>query len=307
MTSPSVFVASATGTQGSTVARQLISLGWNVHATTRNLESPAAKSLQAIGVQFGVGDWDNEEVLKEQLAGCSKLFLVLMPSFTDLKQELAQAKRIISIAKAAGVQQVLYTSAYGVQTPERSKHYDPNSFVAATLASKKAIEDEIQSSGFEHWAIIRPGWFMANFLEPKVKMYSGLTETSTWTIGILPDSKMPLIDHEDIAKFAIAALKDPARFSGKAFEIASDIRYAEDVIKSLGEAAGRKMQVHFLSDEEIDAQKTNPMVTGMLILRDMSQFVDFDQVKSWGIPLNTWEDFLRREKVAVEKTYPSSA
>ncbi|EOO04202.1 putative nad dependent epimerase dehydratase protein [Phaeoacremonium minimum UCRPA7] len=280
-------------------------MGWDVHATTRHLDSAAAKSLQAIGVQFSVGDWDNEETLREQIEGCSKLFLVMFPTLTDLRREVEQAKHIISIAKAAGVKQVLYTSAYGVQTPERSKHYNPNSLVTATLAAKKAIEDEIRNANFEYWTIIRPGWFMANFLEPKVKMYAGLTETNTWTTGILPDSRMPLIDHEDIAKFTIAAFKDPVRFNGRAFEIASDIRYLGDVIKSLGDASHRHIKIHFLTDGEIDAQKSNPLVSSTLVLRDMAQFVDFDEVKSWGIPVTTWEDFLRREKEAVEKTYPS--
>ena len=307
MSSPSVFVTSASGTQGSAVARHLRTLGWDVHATTRNLDNPAIRALQDIGVQFSVGDWDNEEVLKGQISGCSKLILVLSPTLTDFNREVAQAKRIISTAKAAGVNQIVYTSAYGVQTPERSKHYNPNSFVAYTLAAKKAIEHEVSTSGIKFWTIIRPGWFMANFLEPKVKMYQGLTETNTWTIGILPDSKMPLIDQEDIAKFAIAAFKEPARFGGKTFQIASDIRYPEDVIKSLSKASGRDIKVHFLTDEEIEAQKANPMVNGMLALRDMSQFVDFDEVKSWDIPLNTWEDFLAREKEAVQETYPPSS
>lgn len=103
MSSPTVFIASATGTQGSAVVRQLRGMGWDVHATTRHLDSAAAKSLQAIGVQFSAGDWDNEETLREQIEGCSKLFLVMFPTLTDLRHEVEQAKHIISIAKAAGV------------------------------------------------------------------------------------------------------------------------------------------------------------------------------------------------------------
>jgi uncharacterized protein YbjT (DUF2867 family) len=115
MSTPTVFVCSATGSQGSNLCRQLCSLGWNVHATTRNLESPTALTLIQQGVQLTQGDWDDKTALEKSIAGCDMLFLNTSPSFGgDLAHERVQAKGILSIAKDAGVRHVVYSSGLSV-------------------------------------------------------------------------------------------------------------------------------------------------------------------------------------------------
>jgi uncharacterized protein YbjT (DUF2867 family) len=89
---PTVFVCSATGSQGGFLTRQLRELNWNVHATVRNCESVAAKELLAAGVDITEGDWDNSETLKRSIAGCDKLFLCLYPNFSDMECEYRQAQ-----------------------------------------------------------------------------------------------------------------------------------------------------------------------------------------------------------------------
>jgi uncharacterized protein YbjT (DUF2867 family) len=85
-----VYVCSATGCQGGALARELLKLGWDVHATTRNIGSPEAIALQAAGVQLAEGDWDNTEVLRGSIAGCDKLFLCLLPNWEDPSCERRQ-------------------------------------------------------------------------------------------------------------------------------------------------------------------------------------------------------------------------
>src|SRR3954466_9330355 len=71
---PTAFIFSATGSQGGALARQLRTLNWKVRATARDLESPAARALEAIGVQLIQSGWDDLEILKTALTGCDKLF-----------------------------------------------------------------------------------------------------------------------------------------------------------------------------------------------------------------------------------------
>lgn len=52
----SVFVCSATGFQGGALARRLREIGWNVHATTRDLNSQAAMAMKIIGVRLSECD-----------------------------------------------------------------------------------------------------------------------------------------------------------------------------------------------------------------------------------------------------------
>ena len=88
--SPTVFVCSATGSQGGALTRKLRKLGWEVHATTRDLESEAAVALRGIGVKLTEGDWDNTDALKASIAGCDKLYLCLVPNWDVPTQEPRQ-------------------------------------------------------------------------------------------------------------------------------------------------------------------------------------------------------------------------
>ena len=303
MSNPTVFVTSATGTQGEAVARQLRQLGWNVRATVRDPNAAPAKHLESLGVSLTTGDWDNREALKAAISGSDRLFLNLRPTMEDMGVERVQAKRILDVAKEAGVKHVVYSSSVSVDKLHEIT-LEPNSIVAQALYSKEAIEELVRSAGFESWTILRGPFFMANFLEPKIRMYPGLVETNNWTIALRPDTPMPMVDCEDLGKFAVAAFQDPARFHNHGITVAGDVLTPPQMMELLCAATGRELKAVFLTDEEIEAQAaTNPFVTGQLIMRNIYKFVELDQVRSWGIPVNTFKAFLERETQAIKETW----
>jgi uncharacterized protein YbjT (DUF2867 family) len=233
MSRPTVFITSATGTQGYAVAKQVCQLGWGAHATTRNIDTPTAKALQDIGVQLTKGDWDNEAALKASISGCTLLFLNTLPNLAVANLEQTQCKLILSLAKAAGVSHVVYASTFGANNPERITDWDPNNIVGQVMLSKHAIEEAVHSAGSQAWTILRPGFFMANFLEPKVRMYGGLNKTGVWTTALTPETDLPLVDQEDIARFVMAAFQDPGKFNGAEIELASELKKPEECMTIL--------------------------------------------------------------------------
>ena len=303
MSSPTVFVTSATGTQGEAVARQLRQLGWNVRATVRDPNAAPAKHLESLGVSLTIGDWDNREALKTAISGSDSLFLNMRPTLQDMGVERVQAKRILDVAKEAGVKHVVYSSAATIDRLHELD-LDPNSIVAQSLYSKEAIEELVRSAGFPSWTILRGPFFMANFLQPKILMYPGLVETNTWTIALRPDSAIPMVDCEDLGKFAVAAFQDPARFHAHGIAVAGDVLTPPQMMEQLSAATGRELKAVFLTDEEIEAQSvTNLFIKGQLLIRDMNKFVELDQVGSWGIPVTTFKAFLERETQAIKETW----
>ncbi|KAK9234605.1 hypothetical protein V1525DRAFT_366566 [Lipomyces kononenkoae] len=304
--SQTVFVFGITGTQGGAVARRLLLQQYGVQAIVRDPNSTAARSIASLGAKLFSGNYDDEESLKDGINGCSGIFLNLSPDFTDQDHELRLAKTILAIAKAAGVKHVVYTSAMAANEPQRLNYWDPNGPTARILLPKQSIEREVRNAGFEKWTILRPGFFLANILQPKVgMMYPGLVETNRFTTAFTTDTKLPAVDPEDIAKFAVAAFLEPDRFNTKEIAIASELIGIDKMFEFLSSASGRDIKVVYLSEEEIDAQKAmNPRITYQLAMRDIAQFADMDEVKSWGIPLGTLASFLEREKEIVEKTYP---
>ncbi|KAE8366365.1 hypothetical protein BDV27DRAFT_170950 [Aspergillus caelatus] len=304
MSTSTFFVCGATGTQGGAVINHLLKAGAEVHAITRNLDTPAAQNLQSRGVHLTQGDFTDLETFKQSMKGCTALFLNLMPDLRIPNSEVHQAENILSAAKEAGIKHVIYSSGFSVNEPQRLKNWDPNSFVAKILLNKQTVEGKVRTAGFEYWTILRPGNFMANYLQPLVRMYPGFVEAGVWTTALLPETKLPMVDHNDIGAFGAAALFDPARFHEKEIEIASEFLHVEDVTKALSRATGRDLKAVFLSQEEVEKQATqNPFIGGQLLARDMAQFVDLEEVRAWKLPLGTFEKFLEREKEMVNATW----
>ncbi|KAI0204516.1 hypothetical protein F4808DRAFT_345595 [Astrocystis sublimbata] len=298
--SSTIFVVAATGLQGKAVALGLRKIGWNVRATARDPESPAAVELANAGVKLFPGDWDNETALRTGLAGCDGLFLNMMPSFTDREADVRQGKTIIAIAKASGIKHVVHSTSI----TELAAVIEPNSLAAVFLNNKKLVEDVARAANFEAYTILRPAACMANWLAPKVAMYPGLVEKGIFESARKPDTVIPQVDENDIAAFCIAAFKDPARFNGQQINIASETLTHEEILGLLSKATGRQLEARYLSDEEVSQKaKGNPFLAGQVASRTMIKFYDMEDVAKWGIPLHTFAEFLEREKMNVDQTY----
>ncbi|KAI0473355.1 putative NAD dependent epimerase/dehydratase [Xylariaceae sp. FL0804] len=303
--SPKIFITGITGTVGNALAHDLLKIGWSVSATVRDTESPAAKKFAAMGVDLHSGDWNSAGVLEKAMAGCDGLFLNLAPDFTDPMADREQGKRIIGIAKAAGVKHVVYSSAAAANALDRLRHFNPQALSAAFFQTKAILEQEIRDAGFPCYTILRPAAFMANWLSPKVGfMYGDLLETGIHRTALLPETDLAFVDEHDIAAFAIAAFQDPARFGGQEIELAERLQTLDVTLAQLSQAAGRPLRAEYMTEEEIEAAKGHdPMVEAHLMVRDMAQVIHMNEIKKWGIPLCSLPEYLEREKGRVQETW----
>ncbi|PNP85435.1 hypothetical protein FNYG_01264 [Fusarium nygamai] len=306
MSLPTVYVVAATGTQGSAVCRHLRQSNWSAHATVRNTESPQAQALAKIGVALNPGDWDDEEALTAGLAGCNKLFLALGPNYSNLDDERIWAQRIIALATKAGVEDIVYSSSISADAPERRTLLPPSHLIFKTLFVKNAIEGLVQRAGFKHWTIIRPGFFMSNLLAPKAHIYNDLFEHNIWLTALKPDTKLNIVDPQDIAKFTFAAFHEPERFTGQGIDLVSERLTAVQIMEILADATKRDLKAEFYTDEQVaQAIDSNPFIGSQVFLRDGEKCVDAERVRTWGIELGSFKEFLVREKDAVAETYAS--
>ncbi|KAF4976219.1 hypothetical protein FZEAL_7082 [Fusarium zealandicum] len=304
MSPPIVFVSGATGCQGGAVARYLRSKDIQVHALARDLTSKNAHALQSIGVNLTPGDYDNKEALRAAMEGCTAIFLVLMPDFTDLTAEKRWTNNIYEAGKTAGVKHAVFSSGFGAGRPDDLDELVPGSFVDTIMRSKHAVEGETRNAGFQYWTILRPGNFMANYLDPLVKMYPGLVEQGVWMTALTRTTILPMVDKATIGRFGGEALLNPERFHEQEITYADEWLGLDSIMEKLSKATGRALKANYLSDEEVDAQKgDNPFIAGQLAMREMSRFATLDEVKEWRIPLSTFQEFLEREKNAVHETY----
>jgi uncharacterized protein YbjT (DUF2867 family) len=78
MEEPVILVTGATGTTGGELVRLLVEAGAPVRALVRSPEKAA--SIQRLGVETAVGDFEQPDTLDAAMAGCDHLFLLSPPS-----------------------------------------------------------------------------------------------------------------------------------------------------------------------------------------------------------------------------------
>ncbi len=110
-----IAVAGATGQQGGATTRHLLERGFRVRALTRDPNSESSLKLQAAGAEVVAVDLAKPESLGPALDGVYGVFSVQNFWLPDVgfEGEIAQGKNLADAAKAAGVQQFVYTSGGG--------------------------------------------------------------------------------------------------------------------------------------------------------------------------------------------------
>ncbi|KAF5693506.1 nad dependent epimerase [Fusarium denticulatum] len=308
MSTPQIFVSGATGCQGGSVARYLRSKGIAVHALARDPNSDNAKALGTIGVKLIPGDYDNKAALREAMKGCTGLFLVLMPDFTDLTAEKRWATNVLNSGKETDVKHAIFSSGFSAGNPDQLTAMEPGSFTDIIMRNKHAIENQTRDAGFRYWTILRPGAFMANYVEPFVRMYPDLVDKGVFVTAMKANTVLPLTDTVTIGKFGGEAFLHPAKFHGKEITYADEWIEVETILQKLSKAVGRDLTGEYLSDEEImDEKATNPFIAGQLVMRDMANLATKEEVEVWGIPLSTFDQFIERETQALHETYHKAA
>lgn len=303
MPSSTVFVIGATGNQGGGVARALLSNKYAVHALVRDPTSTASQALKSQGASIFEGDWDNIPALEAAAAGCTGLFLNVYPQYDDVGAELRHARNVLAASKRAGIKHVVYSSVIAADRYQSFHNPDPESFLGNYFYSKHTIEKEVQNGDFETWTILRGPVFMTNYLLPgSALMFPQLSAEGQFISASTPEAKLYLIDPEDIGGFSFAAFANPEKFGGKGIDIASELLGVREMAEIMEKVSGKTVEVRFLTEEEREAQKENPLVLGQSMSTKLPPWFHLAEVKKWGVKLHSFEEFLEREKDRLQKS-----
>jgi uncharacterized protein YbjT (DUF2867 family) len=304
-----IFVTGATGSQGGAVARNLLSSGHIVHAITRNPNTPLSQRLKSLGANIFTGDLDDEFALAAGMQGCTGLFLVVPPANHDTT--IKYTRTILDAAKSVDtMQHVIVSTTMGTDRPERLAAWNPDGgMLAMVIKPKIAMEELVRTAGFKYHTILRPGNFMANFIGPKISVVNAdLEKTGVYRTSYTRETRIPMIDEADTAKFCVAAFLDPERFNGRAIALASQLCTVDELMEDLNRVSGKPIRACYLSDAEIEEEAAkNSTASWHRFLKDMDCLVDMEEVKAWGIELNTFKGFLERQGGNVKDTFSQVA
>ncbi|GAA6042535.1 hypothetical protein JCM8097_004655 [Rhodosporidiobolus ruineniae] len=210
-----VLVCGATGNQGGGLVQALKDdPNYTVVALSRDPTSPAADKLRSQGIEVVQGNLDSPTSLVSALRGCTAAFLVAPPM---QKNEVEQGKAFVDAAKQAGVEFLVYSSVEGA---ERGAEVE-------TWKAKWAVEEYLRASGIAY-TILRPTGFYQNYGKTPTfmtRVFLGLS----WHYDT--HGKTQLISTHDIGRVAALAIRDQARYAGRAIPLAGDALSMKEIVE----------------------------------------------------------------------------
>jgi uncharacterized protein YbjT (DUF2867 family) len=221
-----VLVTGATGRQGNAVARELLVRGHKVKAMTRKPEGEGATALARLGAEVVRGDLDDAASLERALEGAWGVFAVQNTWEAGVEREEVQGKRIAEIARKKGVQHFVYSSVGSAHRKTGIPHFD----------NKWRVEETVRALGFPSHTILRPVFFMENFLSP---WFKPAIDGGKLMMGIEPETVLQMIAVADIGKYGLVAFERHREVNRREIDIAGDAQAMPETARIIGQAIGR--------------------------------------------------------------------
>ncbi|WP_421404584.1 SDR family oxidoreductase [Agrobacterium fabrum] len=177
-----ILVTGATGNIGRQVVEHLVKRGADVRALARD----PAKAALPDGASVVQGDFLGVDSLRKAMTGVSTLFLLN----AVVPDEFTQALIALNVARAAGIQRIVYLSVIHADVYVNVPHF----------AGKFSVERMIEQMDFNA-TILRPAYFMQNDLMVK----DVITGYGAYTMPI-GGKGLAMIDVRDIAEIAALEL-----------------------------------------------------------------------------------------------------
>ena len=204
-----VVVAGATGHQGGAVARHLLDTGFTVRALTRNTGTAAAAELSGLGAELVKCDLEDAGAVRRALTGAWGAFGAFAVNAAGPLREEKQAVLFAEQANAAGVRHYVYSSVASAQRNTGIPHFD----------NKWRVENVVRGLGLPSYTILRPAFFMDNFLSPW--LWPNIAQGKL-SMALKPETKLQMIAVDDIGAYALMAFEEHERLNRAEIDLAGD-------------------------------------------------------------------------------------
>ena len=218
----SILVTGATGTVGSLVVAGLLAKGSKVRALVRSEES-GAEALRDQGVEVFIGDFTDDAVLDQAVAGADRILSLTPPN----RDQVEQANAITAAAQ---------------RSPTK-----PHVVRLSVAKSSTSAPTTVSTQHGEIDVVLRASGLRVTFLKPSFFMQNTLMGADT--VGdqgniyhAMGDGKLGMIDARDIADVAIEVLTSDGH-EGKGYTLTGpeSISFAQ-LAEQLSEVVGRTVK-----------------------------------------------------------------
>jgi len=273
-----ILVAGATGNQGGSVVKALISDYHDVVGISRNLQSPKAQKLKEQGVEMVSVDFTNKDELVKIMKKVDTVFSLTTPFEKGPENEITQGKSMASAAQEAGVGHFIFNSVGDANKITGVPHFD----------SKYEVEKHISLLGLPY-TIIGPTYFMDNLFYPT--NLGNLKEG--WLKMALPGHrKLQYIAVEDIGKFVAIVVNEREKMFSRRINISGDELTGIEAAEILSRVTEKKIKYQGFDPSEIEA-KDQDMATMYRWFKNTGYSADLTELKNYGFL--TFEEWAHKQ------------
>jgi uncharacterized protein YbjT (DUF2867 family) len=238
-------IVGATGVLGSEICRLLAERGEPVTALVRQTSDPAKVArLKSFGATVATGDLKDRPSLD---AACRGAHAVISTASSTLSRQAGDSidsvdregqLALIDAAEAAGVNHFVLVSFPTVETDFPLQQ------------AKRAVETRLQQSRMTY-TILQPTFFTEVWLSPALGF-----DPKNGTAQVYGDghNKISWISFHDVARFAVAALNNPAARNATIKLGGLDALAPLEVVRLAEQATGKTMRVQHVREDALRAQ-----------------------------------------------------
>ncbi|KAF7327242.1 hypothetical protein MKEN_00301500 [Mycena kentingensis (nom. inval.)] len=249
-TAPLVAVVGATGAQGGSVVRNLLESDkdYRIRAFTRDASKPAAKALEAKGVevvQLSLVE-DNKESVFEAFAGVDYAFIVTnWAEHGDPPRETREANLMIDAAKAGGARGIIWSGLPSIAALSGGKYTQVGHFESKARASEYG-----RASGVP-FVDIQAGGYMSN-LVGMLRPQKISSSPDVWALNLPtpPGAVMPMVDaHADYGLWVRKAIESEAFPDGQTWATGGENVTMAEQMRVIAEYTGKNVIFNQITPE----------------------------------------------------------
>lgn len=222
-----VLIFGATGNMGGAATRELLKLGWQVRAVTRNPTSEKSVALARLGADVVRADMADRASLEFVFDGIRRVFSVQNWSTSSVETETRQGKMVADVAKAAGIRHLVYGSAGTGEPGTGIPHFD----------AKLEVEAHMRKLDIP-FSVLRPGPFME--LLSKKEFYPALGAWGAEPKVVGWNLPIPWVAVDDLGVAIARMFSDPSAWIGKDVTLFGDVKTLAECRDAFEKIDGRK-------------------------------------------------------------------
>ena len=248
-----IAVVGATGAQGGGLVRAILADpagGFAARAITRDVSSPKARELAALGAEVFAADVDDPESVARAFAGAYGAFCVTFYwAHFKPEKEYAQARNMANAAKAAGVSHVIWSTLEDVRTivPWDSMPTLHGNYKVPHFDAKGESDHLFRDLGLPT-TYFYPSYYWDNLIYFGAGPTKGPDGVLQFTLPT-GSSKMAGVAAEDIGRIAYGIFKAGSRYVGQKVGAAGEHLTGAEMAAKLGRALGREVRHNAMSPE----------------------------------------------------------